>query len=115
MTVEEYVEASKWQRFAYRLYRNPLVMFGFGPLYLVLISSRFNRKDARKKERNNTYLTNVILVALYTGMILLVGWQAFLIVQGSIMFIAVHLVFGYSISSIRLKTRISKRNRSGIT
>lgn len=88
MTIDEYVEASKWQRFAYRLYRNPLVMFGFGPLYLVLISSRFNRKDARKKERNNTYLTNVILVALYTGMILLVGWQAFLIVQGSIMFIA---------------------------
>ena len=88
MTVEEYVEASKWQRFAYRLYRNPLVMFGFGPLYLVLISSRFNRKDARKKERNNTYLTNVILVVLYTGMILLVGWQAFLIVQGSIMFVA---------------------------
>ena len=88
MTVEEYVEASKWQRLAYRLYRNPIVMFGFGPLYLVLITSRFNRKDARKKERNNTYLTNVILVVLYTLMILLVGWQAFVIVQGSIMFIA---------------------------
>ncbi|MFD1929678.1 fatty acid desaturase [Sporosarcina siberiensis] len=88
MTIDEYLEASKWQRFAYRLYRNPLVMFGFGPLFLVLISSRFNRKDARKKERNNTYLTNIILVALYTGMILLIGWQSFVIVQGSIMFIA---------------------------
>lgn len=88
MTIDEYVEASKWQRLAYRLYRNPLVMFGLGPLYLVLISSRFNRKDARKKERNNTYLINAILVVLYTGMILLVGWQSFLIVQGSIMFIA---------------------------
>ena len=40
MTVDEYVEASKWQRLAYRLYRNPLVMFGFGPLFLVLVSSR---------------------------------------------------------------------------
>jgi len=88
MTIDEYLEASKWQRLAYRLYRNPLVMFGFGPLFLVLISSRFNRKDARKKERNNTYLTNIILVALYTGMIMLIGWQSFLIVQGSIMFIA---------------------------
>lgn len=88
MTIDEYLEASKWQRFAYRLYRNPLVMFGFGPLYLVLISSRFNKKDARKKERMNTYLTNVILVALYTLLISVVGWQAFLIVQGSIMFIA---------------------------
>ena len=49
MTIEEYVEASKWQRFAYRLYRNPIVMFGFGPIYLVLISSRFNRKMHVKK------------------------------------------------------------------
>ncbi len=88
MTIDEYLAASKWERFKYRAYRNPLVMFGFGPLYLVLISSRFNRKDARKKERNNTYLTNIILVALYSGLIVLVGWQAFLIVQGSIMFIA---------------------------
>ena len=88
MTVDEYIEASKWQRLAYRLYRNPLVMFGFGPLYLVLVTSRFNRKDARKTERNNTYLTNIILVVVYTLMILLVGWQAFVIVQGSIMFIA---------------------------
>lgn len=88
MTIDEYVAASKWTRFAYRLYRNPLVMFGFGPLFLVLVSSRFNRKDARQKERNNTYLTNAILVVLYTVMILLVGWKAFVIVQGSIMFVA---------------------------
>ena len=88
MTVQEYQEASFWQRLAYRIYRNPLVMFGIGPLYLVLISSRFNRKDARKKERMNTYLINACLVVLYTGMILLVGWQAFVIVQGTIMFTA---------------------------
>lgn len=88
MTVDEYVEASKWQRLAYRLYRNPLVMFGLGPLYLVLVSSRFNRKDARQKERNNTYLTNVIIAVLYASMVLLVGWQAFLLVQGTIMFVA---------------------------
>lgn len=88
MTVDEYVAASKWERLKYRFYRNPLVMFGLGPLYLVLISSRFNRKDAKKKERNNTYLTNVLLVGLYALVISIVGWQAFLIVQGSIMFVA---------------------------
>ncbi len=88
MTVEEYQEASFWQRLGYRFYRNPLVMFGLGPLYLVLISSRFNRKDARRKERLNTYFINIALVVLYTGMILLVGWQAFLIVQGITMFTA---------------------------
>ncbi|MEK3937046.1 fatty acid desaturase [Sporosarcina sp. FSL W7-1349] len=88
MTIEEYVQASKWQRLAYRFYRNPLVMFGLGPMYLVLISSRFNRKDARRKEQLNTYLTNVILVGLYTGLILLIGWQSFLLIQGSTMFVA---------------------------
>lgn len=88
MTIDEYVEASKWQRLSYRLYRSPIVMFGFGPLYLVLVSSRFNRKDARQKERNNTYLTNISIVVLYAVMISIVGWQSFLIVQGSIMFIA---------------------------
>lgn len=88
MTIDEYVEASKGKRLAYRLYRNPLVMFVLGPFYLVLVSSRFNRKDARRKEKMNTYLTNVCLVVLYTGIILLTGWQAFLIVQGTIMFVA---------------------------
>lgn len=88
MTIDEYVEASKWERFKYRMYRNPLVMFGLGPLFLVLISSRFNRKDARKKERNNTYLINASLVVLYTIMILAIGWQAFVLIQGTIMFTA---------------------------
>ena len=32
MTIEEYIEASKWTRLKYRLYRHPLVTFGLGPL-----------------------------------------------------------------------------------
>lgn len=91
MTIDEYNKASKWQRLGYRFYRNPLVMFGLGPLYLVLISNRFNRKDARKNERINTYLTNVMIVVIYSLMIIAVGWQSFLIVQGSIMFVAAML------------------------
>ncbi|AYC29860.1 fatty acid desaturase [Paenisporosarcina cavernae] len=88
MTIEEYIEASTWERLKYRLYRNPLVMFVLGPLFLVLISSRFNRKDARKKERNNTYLTNLLLVVFYALLIWLIGWESFLIVQGTTMFVA---------------------------
>ncbi|MBY0224148.1 MULTISPECIES: fatty acid desaturase [Sporosarcina] len=91
MTVEEYAQASKWERLGYRFYRNPLVLFGLGPLYLVLIAGRFNRKDARKKERINTYLINVILVLVYSGLIWLIGWQAFLLIQGVMMFTAAML------------------------
>lgn len=81
MTVEEYTQSSKWQRLAYRLYRNPIVMFGFGPLYLILIANRFNRKDAKKKERNNTYLANFLLIALCGSIVFFLGWQAFLLVH----------------------------------
>ncbi|MGE6490255.1 fatty acid desaturase [Exiguobacterium sp. NPDC077395] len=88
MTIEEYIEASKWTRLKYRLYRHPLVMFGLGPLWLILVTSRFNRKDARKKERQNTYIINLSLIVLYSALIYVIGWQAFLIVQGTTMFIA---------------------------
>ncbi|WP_245890197.1 fatty acid desaturase [Rummeliibacillus pycnus] len=88
MTIDEYMEASKWQRFCYRAYRNPFVMFVLGPLYLVLVSSRFNRKDARKKERFNTYLSNLTIIALAFGIILLTNVQSFVIIHGVTMFVA---------------------------
>src|SRR5690625_2683892 len=88
MTVDEYKDASKWERFAYRMYRNPVILFGFGPIYLILISGRVNRKDARKKERYNTYLTNALIVLFYGTIAFFVGWQSFLIVQVVSMYIA---------------------------
>ena len=84
LTVEEYLEAPLSLRLAYRFYRNPLVMFGLGPIYVFLLNNRFNRKDAKKKERMNTYLTNVLIVALAGLLCLAVGWQAFLLIQGTI-------------------------------
>lgn len=88
MTVEEYLSASKWLRLTYRLYRNPIVMFGFGPIYLFLISNRFNRKGAKLKERLNTYLINLSIVFIYGLLIWAIGWQAFLIIQLPILMIS---------------------------
>ncbi|MFJ7932056.1 fatty acid desaturase [Peribacillus sp. NPDC096448] len=88
LTVDEYLAAPLKLRFAYRFYRNPLVMFGLGPIYVFLLKNRFNRKGARKKEKMNTYLTNVIIVALAALLCLAVGWQSFLLVQGSIFMIS---------------------------
>ncbi|WP_164667297.1 fatty acid desaturase [Virgibacillus doumboii] len=88
MTVDEYVAASFWGRLAYRLYRNPIVMFGLGPIYLFLISNRFNRKGAKRKERMNTYLINASVAVIYALLIWAIGWQAFLIIQLPILFIA---------------------------
>ncbi|WP_433958073.1 fatty acid desaturase [Cytobacillus horneckiae] len=88
LTVNEYVAAPFFTKLAYRIYRNPLVMFGIGPIYTFLIKNRFNRKNAKMNERMNTYITNISIVALYTAMCFLVGWEAFLLVQGPIFLIS---------------------------
>jgi omega-6 fatty acid desaturase (delta-12 desaturase) len=88
LTVEEYLAAPLRLRFAYRFYRNPLVMFGIGPIYVFVFKNRFNRKGAKKKERMNTYLTNILIVALIGVLTWAVGWQTVLFVQGSIFLIS---------------------------
>lgn len=88
LTVKEYKEAPLKLRLAYRFYRNPIVMFGLGPIYVFLLKNRFNRKNARKKERYNTYLVNVIIAAVIALLGMTLGWQSFLLVQGSIFLIS---------------------------
>ncbi|MGP4077469.1 fatty acid desaturase [Halobacillus sp. K22] len=88
MTVEEYMKAPLKTRIAYRIYRNPFVMFGLGPIYLFLISNRFNRKGAKRKERMNTYVINAAIVVLYSFIIWAIGWQSFLIIHLPILYVS---------------------------
>ncbi|MGM0852907.1 MAG: fatty acid desaturase [Bacillota bacterium] len=88
LTIDEYLAAPLKIRLAYRFYRNPFVMFVVGPIYVFLLKNRFNRKNARKKERNNTYLVNVIIVTLIALLCVTLGWQEFLLVQGSIFMVS---------------------------
>jgi len=88
MTVKEYEEATKWERFKYRLYRNPIVLFGFGPLYLFLIANRVNRKAAKRPERINTHVLTAIIVAIYLLIGFTLGWHVLLMVQLPIAYFA---------------------------
>lgn len=88
LTVSEYVASPLWKRIAYRVYRNPYIMLGIGPFAVFLLQYRFNVKGANRKERINTYVTNLSIVALYTFLCWAIGWQAFLLIQGPIFFIA---------------------------
>ncbi len=88
LTVEEYMEKSKLGRLGYRMYRNPLVMFGLGPLFMVLILNRINRSDAKKKERINTHVTTLTMVIILGTLIWLTSWQAVVLVYGVTLFIA---------------------------
>jgi len=81
LTIDEYLAAPKWRKIAYRLYRNPFVMFGLGPIYEFLIKNRFNKKGARRNERLNTYLINASVTVLVVFFCWTLGTVPFLLVQ----------------------------------
>jgi len=84
LTVGEYAEATKWKKIQYRIYRNPFVMFILGPIYVFLLTNRFNKKGAKWNERMNTYITNISIVLIVALFCMTIGWQSFLLVQGPI-------------------------------
>ncbi len=88
LTVQEYLESSRWRRFAYRLSRNPLVLFLFAPLGLFLFKHRFAKKKAGKKERRWVHITNLALLTVAVGLSLVFGLKAYLIIQFSIVGVA---------------------------
>jgi len=53
LTVQEYLEASRCKKFAYRLARNPFILFIVAPLGLFLIYQRFPSPSAKGKDRQS--------------------------------------------------------------
>jgi acyl-lipid omega-6 desaturase (Delta-12 desaturase) len=81
MTTEEYLAAPLQKRLAYRIYRNPFVLFGPGPALLFLFFQRFSTKGAGKKERNSVVFTNVALLVVVGMASLTIGFQTYLLIQ----------------------------------
>ncbi len=88
MTVQEYLKASRARRFAYRLARNPIVLFLLAPLYLFLVKQRFPTRNAAKRERYSVYATNVVVGVMAAGLIWAFGWKAYVLIQLGIILIA---------------------------
>jgi omega-6 fatty acid desaturase (delta-12 desaturase) len=89
LTVNEYLALSRWGRLKYRLYRNPAVMFGIGPAYLFFFKQRLpiELMDKGAKPWISTIGTNLAIAAVFSGLIYLMGWRDFLVVQVSIILI----------------------------
>ena len=83
LTVREYQALPRWRRFAYRLYRDPVVMFGVGPAYLFLIQHRLpvGLMRAGWQYWMSAIATNIGIAALVLAMIWLVGAGPFLLVH----------------------------------
>jgi omega-6 fatty acid desaturase (delta-12 desaturase) len=80
LTVREYLSL-KWARRAkYRIYRNPLVLLGFGPTILLLKHRWPTRGMAGKREIINVHGTNLALAAMITALSLLIGFREFMLI-----------------------------------
>ena len=88
LTVQEYLESSRWRRFAYRLARNPVVLFVLAPLFLFLLKQRVPSIKAPVRERYSVYWTNLAIGAGAAGLIWIFGLQAFLIIQLTVLMVA---------------------------
>jgi acyl-lipid omega-6 desaturase (Delta-12 desaturase) len=81
LTVAEY-RALPWRgRLGYRLFRNPFVMFGLGPLWVVLVGPRIVSPSANRRIRNSVLGTDLALLIIGGGLCWLVGWQTLLLIQ----------------------------------
>lgn len=81
MTVEEYLESSRWNRFAYRLARNPFVLFVIAPLYIFMVQHRMPLPKAKGKARVSVWITNLAVLAMAGGLISVFGFLPWLIIQ----------------------------------
>jgi acyl-lipid omega-6 desaturase (Delta-12 desaturase) len=81
LTVDEYYSKPWRGRLGYYLFRHPLVMFGIGPIYSLMLMPRFWGGHAGRAQRRSVIFTDVAVVTMIAGLVLLVGWQAVLLVQ----------------------------------
>jgi acyl-lipid omega-6 desaturase (Delta-12 desaturase) len=88
LTVGEYLARSKRGRLGYRLFRNPLVMFGIGPVVSLVVGPRLIPKAARPRIRRSVISTNVALAVLIGALCWLIGWRDFLLLQGPTVLLA---------------------------
>jgi omega-6 fatty acid desaturase (delta-12 desaturase) len=88
LTVKEYQALTPWRRFLYRVYRHPLIQFGAGAIFHIVIGQRFPQQvplSWRHIERRSVFWTDFFIVAGSVAVALLVGWRQFLLVQLPIM------------------------------
>jgi omega-6 fatty acid desaturase (delta-12 desaturase) len=81
LTVAEY-QTRPWRgRVAYRLFRNPVIMLGLGPIFGLVIAPRIIPSTARPRIKHGVMATNVALALLVGGVCWAVGWRAYVLIE----------------------------------
>jgi omega-6 fatty acid desaturase (delta-12 desaturase) len=79
LTIAEYQARSPRGQRAYRLYRSPLVMFGFGPFVAMIIGPRVWSAKQRPRLRHSVMLTDLAIFVVAGTLIVLMGPADFLL------------------------------------
>jgi acyl-lipid omega-6 desaturase (Delta-12 desaturase) len=89
LTVREFQALSVWGQLCYRLYRNPLVMFGLGAAYQFFLRHRLPIGSFRGwRAWNSAMATNLAIAIAAAALIWIIGIGPFLLVQLPIGFVA---------------------------
>ncbi len=88
MTVQEYLESSRWKKFSYRLARNPIMLFVIAPLYLFAFQQRFPSSKASRRERHSVHAMNLCIVGMMLSLGLVFGFKNYLLIQLVILMVA---------------------------
>ncbi|HEX2994479.1 MAG TPA: fatty acid desaturase [Anaerolineales bacterium] len=88
MTVDEYNHSSWFRRLLYRMFRNPLVMFGLGPLYIFLIAHRLPSRGANREAIFSVIFLNAVLIAIVIVAELTISIECYVKIQLPILFMA---------------------------
>jgi acyl-lipid omega-6 desaturase (Delta-12 desaturase) len=81
LTIDEYESKPFLGRVAYRLFRNPIVMFGIGPLWALMIAPRLLAPGMRPRQRHSVILTNIGLGLLIAFIVVFVGAMPWVLIQ----------------------------------
>jgi omega-6 fatty acid desaturase (delta-12 desaturase) len=81
MTVDEYLAAPWYKRLAYRLFRNPLIMFGLGPIGVFVIAQRFPKKGARERDTLSVIFTTLAMATMITALSMAIGFWTYVRIQ----------------------------------
>jgi acyl-lipid omega-6 desaturase (Delta-12 desaturase) len=87
MTVEEYLAAPWYRKVGYRVMRSPILLFTISSFLVFAVFHRFWGPEAGKREKNSVIWTNLALVAIIGGLMYLIGWKEFLLVEVPILLI----------------------------
>jgi omega-6 fatty acid desaturase (delta-12 desaturase) len=88
LTVKEYMALPWYKKIGYRIIRNPLILFTVGAFVVFTLTHRFWMPGAGRREKASVVWTNVALVMVIGGLMWLIGWKEFLLVEVPVLFFA---------------------------